>query len=130
MKNKKFKIAAIIMIIHGAMMEAGSGLMLMPFVFKGSLDLNAIPPIFAIDFFRNNIIFMIPMSVVFGIARVIGTIGVLKNRKWGFILSVINCILTMNLMLFIIPVGIVDGILACSALVLLLTGYYGNETIN
>ena len=130
MKNKKFKIAAIIMIIHGAMMEAGSGLMLMPFVFKGSLDLNAIPPIFAIDFFRNNIIFMIPMSVVFGIARVIGAIGVLKNRKWGFILSVINCILTMNLMLFMIPVGIVDGILACSALVLLLIGYYGNETIN
>ncbi|MBP5794153.1 MAG: hypothetical protein J6W46_11025 [Spirochaetaceae bacterium] len=130
MKNKKFKIAAIIMIIHGAMMEVGSGLMLMPFVFKGSLDLNAIPPIFAIDFFRNNIIFMIPMSVVFGIARVIGAIGVLKNRKWGFILSVINCILTMNLMLFMIPVGIVDGILACSALVLLLIGYYGNETIN
>ena len=130
MKNKKFKIAAIIMIIHGAMMEAGSGLILMPFVFKGSLDLNAIPPIFAIDFFRNNIIFMIPMSVVFGIARVIGAIGVLKNRKWGFILSVINCILTMNLMLFMIPVGIVDGILACSALVLLLIGYYGNETIN
>ena len=130
MKNRKFKIAAIIMILHGAMMEAGSGLMLMPFVFKGALDLNAIPPIFAIDFFRNNIIFMIPMSVVFGIARVIGAAGVLKNLKWGFILSVINCILTMNLMLFMIPVGIVDGLLACSALVLLLTGYYGNETIN
>ena len=31
MKNRKFKIAAIIMIIHGAMMEAGSGLMLMHF---------------------------------------------------------------------------------------------------
>ena len=73
---------------------------------------------------------MIPMSIVFGIARVIGAAGVLKNRKWGFILSVINCILTMNLMLFMIPVGIVDGLLACSALVLLLTGYYGNETIN
>ena len=130
MINKKFKIAAILMLIHGAMMEAGTGLMLMPLIFKGGLDLNAIPPIFAIDFFRNNIFFMIPMSVVIGIARVIGAIGVLKNRKWGFILSVINCILTMNLMLFMIPVGIMDGLFAFSALLLLLTGYYGKEAIN
>ena len=59
MINKKFKIAAILMLIHGAMMEAGTGLMLMPLIFKGGLDLNAIPPIFASDFFRNNIFFMI-----------------------------------------------------------------------
>jgi uncharacterized membrane protein (DUF2068 family) len=69
------------------------------------------------------------MAVMFGITRVIGAIGVLKNRMWGFYLSVINCVITMNLMLFMIPSGIADGILACSALILLLIGYFGKQTI-
>ena len=32
MANKRLKIAAILMIIHGALMEAVPGLLLMPFV--------------------------------------------------------------------------------------------------
>lgn len=130
MVNKKFKIAAVLMIIHGAFMEALTGLTLMPFVLKSGFNSNAIPPFFVIDFFRNNLVFMLPMAVIFGITRIFGAIGVLKNRKWGFVLSVINCVLTMNLMIFMIPSGIADGIFACSALILLLTGYYEKESIN
>lgn len=129
MINKKFKIAAILMIIHGAMMEAATGIMMFPLAIKASLNNSILPPIFAIDFFRDNTIYMLAMAVIFGLVRVIGAVGLLKNRKWGFFLSLINCVVTMNLMLFMIPAGIADGILACTALILLLTGYFGEENI-
>ena len=128
MTNKRLKIAAILMIIHGALMEAVPGLLLMPFVASNS-NAEDVPPIFSLDFFRNNLALMLPMAVIFGVTRVIGAVGVLKNRKWGFILSVINCVITMNLMLFMIPAGIADGILASTALLLLLSGYFGNQKI-
>lgn len=129
MVNNKFKIAAILMIIHGALMEAGTGIFMMPFALKHLTNGKISEYIFAIDMFRDNILFMIPMAIVFGVTRVIGAIGLLKNRKWGFVLSVINCVVTMIIMIFMIPSGITDGLLSCSALVLLLAGYYGTETI-
>ena len=129
MTNKKFKIAAILMIIHGGFMEALTGIMMMPVVINGGINDKVVSHIFAIDFFRNNIFYMMPMAVIFGITRVAGAVGVLKNRKWGFVLSIINCVVTMNVMLFMIPAGISDGILACSALILLLTGYFEKEAI-
>ena len=63
------------------------------------------------------------------IARVIGAIGLLKNKMWGLALSIINCILTMALMMFMLPAGIMDGILATSALILILVQYFGNKKI-
>lgn len=60
---------------------------------------------------------------------IIGAIGVLRNRLWGLALSVINCVVAMVLMVFMLPAGIVDGLLACSALVLLLTAYFGTRPL-
>ncbi|MCU1445281.1 MAG: hypothetical protein JWP54_939, partial [Cryobacterium sp.] len=42
---------------------------------------------------------------------IIGAIGVLRNRLWGLALSVINCVVAMVLMVFMLPAGIVDGLL-------------------
>ena len=61
--------------------------------------------------------------------RSVGAVGVLRNRLWGLVLSVINCVVTMVLMVFMLPAGIVDGLLACSALVLLLTAYFGTRPL-
>ncbi len=127
--NKKFKIASILMIIHGAIMEAGTGIFMMPLVLKLGANGNIKQHVFAIDFFRDNIVLMMAMGVIFGVIRVIGAVGVLKNRMWGFILAMINCIVTMTVMLFMIPSGIADGILACTAMVLLLVGYYDKKEI-
>ncbi len=127
--NKKFKIASILMIIHGAIMEAGTGIFMIPLVLKLGANVNIKQHIFAIDFFRDNIVLMMTMGVIFGVTRVIGAIGVLKNRMWGFILAMINCIVTMIVMLFMIPSGIVDGIFACTAMILLLIGYYDKKEI-
>ena len=126
--NKKFKIASILMIIHGAVMEAGTSIFMMPLVLKLGTS-NVKQYVFAIDFFKDNIILMMAMGIIFGITRVIGAIGVLKNRMWGFVLAMINCIVTMIVMLFMIPSGIADGIFACSAMILLLMGYYDKKEI-
>ena len=61
--------------------------------------------------------------------RLIGAIGLLKNRMWGLALSVINCVITLALMMFLLPAGVMDGILAGSALVLLLMQYFGDKKI-
>lgn len=127
--NKKFKIASILMIIHGGIMEAGTGIFMMPLVLKLGENGNIKQHVFAIDFFRDNIVLMMAMGVIFGVTRVIGAIGVLKNRMWGFILAMINCIVTMMVMLFMIPSGIADGIFACTAMILLLMGYYDKKEI-
>lgn len=127
--NKKFKISAILMIIHGAVMEAGTGIFMLPVVLLSKTDSSVRQYVFAIDFFKENIVLMMAMGVIFGVTRVIGAIGLLKNRMWGFVLSIINCVVTMAVMLFMIPSGIADGIFACTALVLLLMGYFGKREI-
>ena len=48
---------------------------------------------------------------------------------WGLALSVITCTVTMVLMTFMLPAGIADGLLSCTALILLLTQYFGARKI-
>lgn len=72
---------------------------------------------------------MLIMGMLYGIVRVIGAVGLWKNRMWGLVLSIINCVITMALMMFMLPAGIMDGILACSAWILILTQYFGNKKI-
>lgn len=127
---KKYKIAAILMIIHGAFMEIGGCLAVIPALILGSdkFDIGQYFS-FKLQYFQDNLYMMIIMGAIYGIIRVIGAVGLLKNRMWGLILSIINCVITMILMMFLLPAGIMDGILACSALVLILMQYYGDEKI-
>lgn len=127
---KKYKIAAILMIIHGAFMEIGGCLAVIPVLVLGNdkFDIGQYFS-FKLRYFQDNLYMMIIMGAIYGIIRVIGAVGLLKNRMWGLTLSVINCVITMILMMFLLPAGIMDGILACSALVLILMQYYGNKKI-
>lgn len=49
---------------------------------------------------------MMVMGAMYGVLRLIGAIGLLKNRMWGLAISVINCIITISLMMFLLPAGI------------------------
>ena len=84
---------------------------------------------FVIPYFEDNMNLMLVMGVIYGIARIIGAVGLWKNRMWGLVLSVINCVITMTLMMFMLPAGIMDGILATTALILILTQYFGTKKI-
>lgn len=127
---KKYKIAAILMIIHGLFMEIGGCMCLIPILIFGSdrFDINQYFS-FIVPYFQENIHLMIVMGAIYGIVRVIGAIGLWKNRIWGLALSIINCVITMALMMFMLPAGIMDGIFACSALILILTEYFGDKKI-
>lgn len=127
---KKLQIAAWIMIVHGGVMEVGALIMLLPLM-AGAVSADSMAHYFsfALPYFQNNLEMMMVMSGIFGAARIMGAIGVLKNRMWGFGLSVINCLVTMVLMLFLLPAGIADGLLAVSALTLLLMGFFGTRSI-
>ena len=127
---KKYKIASILMFIHGALMELGGCLCLIPVFVMGSdkFDINQYFS-FIVPYFKDNMNLMLVMGAIYGIVRIIGAVGLWKNKMWGLALSVINCIITMTVMMFMLPAGIMDGILAAAALILILTQYFGNNRV-
>lgn len=127
---KRYRAAAILMIIHGGLLEIGGCLSLMPILIYGN-DIFDIGKYFSfiVPYLQENIYLMLIMGAIYGSVRLLGAIGLLKNRVWGLVLSMINCLITMVLMIFMLPAGIMDGILACSALVLILIQYYDKKKI-
>lgn len=125
---KRYKIASILMILHGAFMEIGGCLCLIPVFVLGSGQFDIHRYIsFIVPYFQSHMELMLVMGAVYGTVRVIGAVGLWQNRMWGLVLSVINCVLTMALMMFMLPAGVMDGILACSSLVLILTQYFDRD---
>lgn len=118
------------MLIHGAFMEIGGCLCLVPIFVMGPdrFDPNQYIS-FIVPYFSENMRLMLVAGLIYGIVRVIGAVGLWKNRMWGLALSVINCVITMALMMLMLPAGIMDGILAAAALFLILTQYFGDKKI-
>ena len=127
---KQYKLAAVLMIVHGGLMELSVCLALIPLIILG-IDAGDSSRYFSfiVPYFQEHLYLMMAMSGIVGITRIIGAIGLLKNRLWGLVLSSINCIITMILMVFMLPAGIVDGVLASAALILILTAYFGKRKI-
>ena len=127
---KKYKIASVLMMIHGAFMEIGGCFCLIPIFILGADKFNINEYIsFIVPYFQENMDLMLIMGMLYGIVRVIGAVELWKNRMWGLVLSILNCIITMILMMFMLPAGIMDGVLACSSLILILTQYFGDKKI-
>jgi uncharacterized membrane protein (DUF2068 family) len=83
--------------------------------------------IFALPYLQDNLYLMMAMSGVFAVLRVIGGVALWRNRVWGLALSLVNCIVTLVLMMFLLPAGIADGLLSGAALVLILHGWLGKD---
>lgn len=84
---------------------------------------------FIVPFFDDHLYLMMAISGVFATLRIVGSVGVLRNRMWGYSLSLINCVVTLVLMIFMLPAGIADGMLSGAALVLLLMAKFGSAPI-
>jgi uncharacterized membrane protein (DUF2068 family) len=127
---KKYKIAAVLLIIHGGLFEISGLLSIIPIILFEDNTFEITKYIsFIVPYLQDNIILMCIMSGIYGIMRIISAVGLLKNRMWGFILALINCIITMALMIFMLPAGIMDGIFSCTIIVLLLVQYFGKNKI-
>ncbi len=127
---KKYRVAAILMIIHGGFMELGGVFAMIPALLMGT-DQYDIEKYFSfkLPYFQENLHMMMVVGALYGILRLVGAIGLWKNRMWGLALSLINCVVTLALMMFLLPAGILDGVLAGSALVLILLQYFGAKEI-
>lgn len=127
---KKYKIAAILMIIHGGFMEIGGVFAMIPALMVGTdkFDIGQYFS-FKLPYFQDNLNMMIIMGAMYGILRVIAVIGLLRNRMWGLVLAVILCCITLTLMMFLVPAGIMDGVLAGISLVLILMQYFDGRVI-
>lgn len=127
---KKYKIAAMMMIIHGGFMEIGGVFAMIPALMVGTdkFDIGQYFS-FKLPYFQDNLNMMIIMGAMYGILRVIAAIGLLRNRMWGLVLAVILCCITLTLMMFLVPAGIMDGVLAGISLVLILMQYFDGRVI-
>ena len=85
---KRYKIAAWLMIIHGGFMEIGGVLCALPALILGSgkFDIGQYFS-FKLQYFQDNLYMILFMGAIFGVMRIIGAIGLLKNRMWGLALS-------------------------------------------
>lgn len=127
---KSYKIPAILMIIHGGFMELGGIFAMIPALLWGTDKFDIAQYFsFKLSYFQENLYMMMVMSAIYGILRLIGAIGLLKNRMWGLVIALITSVITLTLMMFLLPAGIMDGILAGSVLVLILIKYYGDKKI-
>lgn len=129
--TRQIKWAAALQLVQGVLMEG------LPFLSLGVLLAFGVDSevmshgfSFIVPFFNEHLYLMMVMSGVFAALRVVGSIGLLKNRMWGYALSLINCSVTLVLMIFMLPAGIADGILSGAALLLLLFARYGKTPIH
>ncbi len=128
--RSQLKWAAWLQLAHGILMEGLPFLGL--FVILGlGIDADALSRGFSfiVPFFVDQLFLMMAISGVFTGLRIVGSVGVLRNRMWGYSLSLINCSVTLVLMLFMLPAGIADGLLSGTALVLLLMARFKDAPI-
>ena len=126
----KYKLSAIILIIHGGFMELLGCFAIIPALLIGSdkFDIGQYFS-FKLTYFQENLYLMIVMGAIYGVIRVIAAIGILNNKMWGLVLAIIVSIITIVLMMFLLPAGIMDGIFSSTVLILILTKFYGDKKI-
>lgn len=119
---KRYKIASVLIIIH-SLIEILGCLALVPLFVMPEMQMDSYFS-FIVPFFNENLVMMLIMGGIYGTIRLLGARALYKNKMWGLVLSVINCIVTLIVMMFMLPAGIMDGILSGAALILILSQYY------
>ena len=78
------------------------------------------------EIFVSQPIYLIPMVLSFTLMRIISTVGLFKNRLWGFWIGILRLTMTMIWDILIIPIGFFE-LLGCVFIsIVLLIGYFGD----
>ncbi len=85
---------------------------------------------FAWEFLQGQAGPMAVLGVVFGVLRLIAVVGVWRNRMWGLGLALLMVAVTLVLMVFMLPSGVMDAVLVAPTAVLLLVGWLGQRPIH
>lgn len=129
--DRRFRIAAWLVIAQGVVMELGA-LLALPVLVMTGLDQSEVGDhsSFALPYLQDNLYLLMIMSGIFGTLRVLGGIGILCDRLWGLGITVVMCVVTLVLMVFMLPAGIADGLLSGGALVLIAVAWFGSRPIS
>lgn len=120
-------IAAIALTLHGLM-----EVMPLPFLLKSKPDSHSEVkglPKFIFEPLRNNPRPTMALGIIFGFLRLVAVIGIVMNLMWGWALGVVISAITLIVMTFYLPVGIIDGILSGVTLISLLIAFWGSQPI-
>lgn len=123
------KIGAIVLILQAVFMELGAFVMLLVATMTQHSSIYTEHVSFALPYLQQNLALFMVMAGIFGALRLVGAVGILKNRMWGFALSLMMIGVTFVLMIFMLPAGIADGVLSGLAAILILVGYFGRKKI-
>ncbi|MBP1327191.1 uncharacterized membrane protein (DUF2068 family) [Leucobacter exalbidus] len=128
--RRQIRWAAILQLVQGGLLE-GLPFLALPILLAFGVDGSMLARGFSfiVPFFDDNLFLMMALSGVFAALRIIGAVGLFKDRMWGYMLSMINCVVTLALMIFMLPAGIADGVLSGAALILLLLARYGDAPL-
>ncbi|KQM40039.1 hypothetical protein ASE56_06570 [Microbacterium sp. Leaf203] len=129
--DARFRVAAWLVIAQGVVMELGA-LLALPVLVATGLDQDDVGTHlqFALPYLQNNLYLLMIMSGIFGTLRVLGGIGILCDRLWGLGITLVMCVVTLVLMVFMLPAGIADGVLSGGALVLIAFAWFGSGPIS
>ena len=120
MKPGQLKIASILLWVHGLI------------EILGGVTLLTLPPellTVTVPWAGRELVFMAMISAISGGFRLFIGYGVWLMRKWGAVLGIIFCAVTMVAAPQIFPFGIMDIIFATVILVLLVTAWFGKEML-
>ncbi|OQJ52705.1 hypothetical protein B5P20_00015, partial [Clavibacter sepedonicus] len=83
--------------------------------------------VLALPYLQDELYPMMAMSGIFAALRITAAVGLWRDRLWGLALAGVMCVVTLVLMVFLLPAGLLDGLLSGAALVLLLHASLGRD---
>ncbi|MFT2691405.1 hypothetical protein [Clavibacter zhangzhiyongii] len=127
--RRELRAAAVLLLVQGVLMEGlvAVGLVVLLALGIPQATITDHAQVFALPYLRENLYPMMAMSGIFAALRVTAGIGLWRDRLWGLALAAVMCAVTLVLMVFLLPAGILDGVLSGAALVLLLHARLGRD---
>lgn len=127
----RYRIAAWLVITQAIAMELGATLAL-PLLLLSHVSEAEIGTRFhfALPYLQNNLPLLMVMSGIFGVLRLAGGIGILRDRLWGLAVTVVMIVVTLVLMIFLLPAGIADGLFSGASLLLIAGAWFGRSTLS
>jgi hypothetical protein len=130
-RNKYLYLGAIILLVY-AIIEIFDCLTLilicLSIIPNFSINLDFVFPEIK-QLFVFTPINLVPMVLSFTFMRIISTIGLFKNRLWGFWIAILSLTTTMIWDILIIPIGFYE-LLGCTIIsILLIIGYFEDNKL-
>jgi len=119
-KRTSAKVASVVLFVHGSIELLA---VMAPFAPREFLE-------FLPADFKEKLFFMVAISVISGLSRLVAGYAIWSMKKWGIVFGMAISIATMIGALSVYPFGVMDLPLAIVVLAFLLFTWFGGVTID